>query len=507
MSLLTRPFSCVRPTLSALLCVGGLACGEIGERARTTPSTLALSLPATLGDAERPVVLFDHGKHTDALAEQGCGECHPTAKSGEYVFKFKETNEPSTRTGVEDRFHDACITCHQTRRDKGQKAGPVTCGECHVSRTAASSTRVILHFDYSLHARHAKAAEDKCETCHHVYNEAAKSLEYKKGAESACGDCHGETDVDKNPSLAHAAHAECINCHAKRVKTSAKAGPVLCVGCHDAAKLNAIQRLAEPPRLMRGQPDRTWVHMGDSAAKTRFARVPFDHKRHEPAASSCATCHHKTLESCATCHDPMGQAKGGGVTLEGAFHAPASERSCVGCHDQRASAKPCAGCHREPHATAAEGACAVCHKGPLALVDEKVSPFEDREVVLASLPPFSADFPEVVTIDGLAKKYGPAKLPHGKIVQALDKAARQIPLATAFHGKPDTLCAGCHHHTPAGARPPPCRSCHALAGSEQTDQPGLRAAYHRQCMACHERLQKPLGCTGCHERDRGEAKP
>jgi len=136
-----------------------------------------------------------------------------------------------------------------------------------------------------------------------------------------------------------------------------------------------------------------------------------------------------------------------------------------------------------------------------------------------ALPSVGPAFPETVTIGKLANLYEPALVKHRHIVEALFKISTQSKLASRFHGSVDTLCAGCHHHSPAGSRPPPCSSCHkyrtasdkqppldraALAGGI-SDMPDLKAAYHRNCIGCHQQMQITLKrqdpktpCTGCH---------
>jgi hypothetical protein len=105
-----------------------------------------------------------------------------------------------------------------------------------------------------------------------------------------------------------------------------------------------------------------------------------------------------------------------------------------------------------------------------------------------------------VVIKVLADKYQPSKLPHRKIVAALDAAVRKSKLAQAMHGGIQTLCSGCHHgNWPPGQRPPSCRSCHDRQGRPTRDRPGLQAAYHRQCIGCHQQMGiKQQGCTDCH---------
>jgi hypothetical protein len=61
-------------------------------------------------------------------------------------------------------------------------------------------------------------------------------------------------------------------------------------------------------------------------------------------------------------------------------------------------------------------------------------------------------------------------------------------------------CAVCHHHSSAVERTPPCRECHGKP-SANLSLPGLRGAYHRQCMNCHREMGSgPLGCEECHKK-------
>jgi formate-dependent nitrite reductase cytochrome c552 subunit len=103
-------------------------------------------------------------------------------------------------------------------------------------------------------------------------------------------------------------------------------------------------------------------------------------------------------------------------------------------------------------------------------------------------------------------EYGPADLPHRRIVERLDRATRSDKLAARFHGGIDTLCAGCHHHSPVGARPPKCVSCHAADNDPTQDRPGLKAAFHRQCIECHQQMEIATGCTDCHAETSKEGK-
>ncbi len=69
-------------------------------------------------------------------------------------------------------YHDSCIGCHNEKSEAGQKAGPVTCGECHVMEHAAVEYLPILPEYYeplrdtyhkdciACHQEPAKAAEE-----------------------------------------------------------------------------------------------------------------------------------------------------------------------------------------------------------------------------------------------------------------------------------------------------------------------------------------------------------
>jgi hypothetical protein len=115
-----------------------------------------------------------------------------------------------------------------------------------------------------------------------------------------------------------------------------------------------------------------------------------------------------------------------------------------------------------------------------------------------------ADIPEKVTIRVLSKDYEPVELPHRKIVLTLADGLKESELAKYFHTDIGTLCQGCHHNSPAALKPPQCASCHGQPFQEgDLFRPGLMAAYHQQCMGCHDqmKIEKPAArdCAGCHK--------
>lgn len=118
------------------------------------------------------------------------------------------------------------------------------------------------------------------------------------------------------------------------------------------------------------------------------------------------------------------------------------------------------------------------------------------------------DAPESVEIDSLAKLYEPVEFDH----------ATHVTLAE---------CSDCHHHTTgSGPASPTCARCHDGAeegesvscydchaaepfGQENLqkmenpeifhiDKPGLKGAYHLNCVGCHQELDGPTGCQDCH---------
>ncbi|MBW1880774.1 MAG: cytochrome c class III, partial [Deltaproteobacteria bacterium] len=215
----------------------------------------------------------------------------------------------------------------------------------------------------------------------------------------------------------------------------------------------------------------------------------------------CTTCHHQTTKACSECHTVLASEEGDGVNLETAHHDTGSDRSCVGCHQREALEPDCAGCHATLPRPPSESTCAVCHTGP---------PGESAaRPELAPLPPTSDDdFPDVIVIELLAADYEASEMPHAKIVEHLDALVRDSELAAAFHPTTEVLCSGCHHHSPVGERPPGCGSCHDLESHPTEDQPSLKAAYHRQCLGCHEEMGlEQVGCTDCHADANQEDSP
>jgi hypothetical protein len=91
-----------------------------------------------LGLHQRPLVHFKHAKHTEIIdcsrshhdfdrfgnnldgEGQKCSACHRV--------------EATAENGVSlvNAFHVQCKSCHEAFRSRGEKSGPVMCGQCHV---------------------------------------------------------------------------------------------------------------------------------------------------------------------------------------------------------------------------------------------------------------------------------------------------------------------------------------------------------------------------------------
>lgn len=502
--------------LFALVLMGSLAgplegCTDDGHGPKPVlgPSTLVLRLPAELGSLQRPAVNFDHGKHTAVLGEASCKECHSLRENGELDFGPSIADDASADDAMQ-AYHDRCISCHQDRsKSAGAKTGPVTCAGCHDHVQGSTLSHASIQFDYALHHRHDQAEDGECKACHHVYDEEQGKLIYKEGEESACHNCHTEQDQGRTLSLRNASHHDCVNCHTARATKGEKSGPTLCVGCHDAQQVAAFETFdgeseSEVPRLERGQPDSTWIRAEGATA----AMVPFDHAAHEKVTRNCSSCHHETLRACKECHTIVGKSEGGFVTLERAYHDPSSTHSCVGCHEEQTEKANCAGCHHAVPTGPLNASCNKCHSGPVGpMAAELIPPPTLAAAQVDELPPTSDDFPDELLLEYMpGGDYGAAKLPHRKIVEHLDRAARQNKLAVRFHGQVETLCAGCHHETPLGSRPPKCASCHAAENEPARDRPGLKTAFHRQCVECHQQMEIKAGCTDCHAEASKEDK-
>lgn len=118
------------------------------------------------------------------------------------------------------------------------------------------------------------------------------------------------------------------------------------------------------------------------------------------------------------------------------------------------------------------------------------------------------DAPETVTIDVLANLYKPVEfshLRHAKLARCKDCHHH-----TTGHQDMDPNCIRCHANSPE-ASTVSCKDCHTkkqfypeqvTAGDNPNlyhiDKPGLKGAYHLNCVPCHVAKNAPSHCEGCH---------
>lgn len=474
------------------------------------------------GPLQRPPVIFQHDRHTEALAKQDkqCDACHLSDDKNRSL-KFKRI-EDTDKDAVMDVYHDACISCHRQTASAGLQSGPVTCGECHLKQVEVTSNRLPMGMDKSLHFRHSKALDKKCATCHHEYNAQTQKLFYAEGREGTCRYCHKQETQENRISMRQASHLDCIACHQKTAAAKKEAGPVECKGCHDPEERLLIAEIEAVPRMKRQQPDvvmvkkaaATEADVAPVAGNARMPGVPFDHKAHEASNSTCRVCHHADLDACARCHSLGGTQEGKQIKLAQAMHQAPAGQSCIGCHAEEQQKPVCAGCHAaiKSNPRTAQSECLTCHMAPPGVDSAHESAHDDRladgllaarRMVNATYP--QADIPDKVKIGALSDQYHQAVFPHGKIVDTLMKNIEESRLAGYFHREPGTICQGCHHNSPAAKKPPACGSCHGQPfDSKDLSRPGLMAAYHQQCMDCHREMGIPrpvaTDCTACHKK-------
>jgi hypothetical protein len=198
------------------------------------------------------------------------------------------------------------------------------------------------------------------------------------------------------------------------------------------------------------------------------------------------------------------------------MHQQDADMSCIGCHNRQKQQAQCVGCHQsipQSRTLTSPAACDTCHSTVAIQDAAEMAPERAAGVaaeVLAARRPVRHtvpvdQIPEKVVIDDLVQTYQAVELPHRRIVLALAKAGQAHDLAAFFHNDPLTLCQGCHHNSPASLTPPQCGSCHGRSSEAlNLQRPGLLAAYHQQCIECHDAMgiEKPASreCTACHAK-------
>jgi len=476
---------------------------------------------------ETTKAVFQHDLHTAALDRQGkdCSTCHLSTKDkkGRQIMSTKFMRlEDKDADSLKLLYHDKCISCHTAvgKDAKAGKTGPREgeCKGCHEASARYVSDRQPFAYGATMHSKHVLSplikAQDKnrnCAVCHHKAD---------AGKEDSCRVCHA-SGHGVRPWYSEVGHTSCIGCHLK-LGDQAKTAPVNCAGCHSANALAAQAASKGVPRLMRGQPDLTVMFPVSNTKDTALAAmkpVVFDHKVHEDKIPGCRTCHHVRIGTCGSCHTAEGAPAAYNVNLDRAMHTENAKRSCVGCHSERIKAPECAGCHGFVKPVRDKDYCAACHAdipgldakaysagvaGKLPLIEKQQLGRAAKKIRQYAGDPALDQVPGEITIGGLKNEYDAVTFNHkAHLEDYIMGALAGDKLASAFHTNPATLCVGCHHNSPPSMTPPKCASCHGKAiDLKFPSRPTLKAAYHLQCMGCHERMQvEPVAktdCTGCH---------
>jgi len=550
--------------VAGVLCCAGLsssqqvppasAAMDMKAQAETKPERpVFVSIPSLLKPLKRAQVLFSHDKHAETLKAEGCETCHPR-KAGVVEFSFPKSRNESSRKALTASYHDACIKCHAQRSGLRKPAGPVTCGECHSDKKAArkieclpalppncdglrdpnhkdciachsrlpkstnaagnldwktfhvrsqdrgARERPAVVYDYYVHDKHVAALDKKCELCHYI----SPALKEKLAAGNkvpTSQDWLREEETGQSLKQKEPAHRRCINCHLARIAEKKTHGPVDCRGCHSERKRTPAE-LEKVQLPDYDKKDRILIGTEDASLKT----VPFDHKAHIEAGSSCGSCHHDALEACDKCHTIKGSKAGEFITLAEAYHKSGSKWSCVGCHDQEKARPDCAGCHSLRRDGLAATKCDSCHTGTLESLDG-TGKLPDP----ASL--FPEDLKDELEISLLSKEFEATMVKHKNIARRLTDISNGSKLATFFHRQETTICAGCHHLVPIEKQKnvPSCSACHSPQNTPAKGSPALVGAYHQQCLGCHRQMgypeeKMPQTCTGCHKEKKAISK-
>jgi hypothetical protein len=126
--------------------------------------------------------------------------------------------------------------------------------------------------------------------------------------------------------------------------------------------------------------------------------------------------------------------------------------------------------------------------------------------ILLAASPGAVSRPGTVVLDGISDIYGPVTFDHESHTMYAESCGR------CHHQHPivDTIsCKLCHSvealKDSVISTFLPCKSCHGTYDPAQPGMPGLKVAYHRTCLDCHEGMgnvgETPQGCTEqCHAR-------
>ena len=117
--------------------------------------------------------------------------------------------------------------------------------------------------------------------------------------------------------------------------------------------------------------------------------------------------------------------------------------------------------------------------------------------------------PTCTRVQAAAEEFAQRLGPDVVIMDELEGVYLPVPFDHKGHAKMAEMtrgCPTCHHYTPAGQEHPACKTCHAIdAAGTDIHKPGLKGAYHRQCLNCHKDWIDETDCGICHRKKSGVA--
>jgi hypothetical protein len=133
-------------------------------------------------------------------------------------------------------------------------------------------------------------------------------------------------------------------------------------------------------------------------------------------------------------------------------------------------------------------------------------------LLLVAVPGISRGIsvPDTVMLHSESKLYEPFSFNHAKHIE-LTKECAFCHHHTTGTLVQDSNCLRCHRNS-SETKVVSCKGCHqadpfsAAAIKEKDpksyhqDKPSLKAAMHRSCIGCHEKMKGPTGCQDCHQR-------
>lgn len=121
------------------------------------------------------------------------------------------------------------------------------------------------------------------------------------------------------------------------------------------------------------------------------------------------------------------------------------------------------------------------------------------------------DYPDEVEINVLANLYEGVIFDHAMHVDVAEDCSACHHHTTGT-GTTDEYCAKCHEGAPE-ADTVSCQDCHSADPVSpenlhvpqkdykyHDDKPNLKAAYHLNCLGCHQQMDGPTGCEDCHAK-------